>query len=77
MKIKLWISSHMKNTKITKFACLYLSKCERDKQKTEIDCQIYKKINKKKPKKILKKRKIYDESLIDAFFIPRTKSVRW
>ena len=26
----------------TKFACLYLKKCERKKQKTEIDCQIYK-----------------------------------
>ena len=25
-----------------KFACLYLKKCEREKQKTEIDCQIYK-----------------------------------
>ena len=25
-----------------KFACLYLKKCERDRQKTEIDCQIYK-----------------------------------
>jgi hypothetical protein len=25
-----------------KFACLYFKKCEREKQKTEIDCQIYK-----------------------------------
>ncbi len=25
-----------------KIACLYLKKCEREKQKTEIDCQIYK-----------------------------------
>ncbi len=25
-----------------KFACLYLKKCEREKQKTDIDCQIYK-----------------------------------
>ena len=46
MKIKLWMSTYMNNTQQNLHVfitdCLYLKKCEREKQKTEIDCQIYK-----------------------------------
>jgi hypothetical protein len=81
MKIKLWMSTDVRNKQSNLHVFIFknvnvtskkpkliviFTKCEsRDEKKNE-------KI------KILKKgkRKINDESLIDAYFIPRTKSVR-
>ena len=37
----LTVDGNCPNKYTIKFACLYLKKCEREKPKTEIDCQIY------------------------------------
>ena len=42
MKIELWMSNELKNTQLNLHVFIFLKKCQGEKQKTEIDCQIYK-----------------------------------